>query len=610
MNKNALLLRFYQVAGWMIFLLLQSACGADNAVPTDNLSFALQSLQDQLINPEDYPGRRFGHSVALSADGNTALVADDTGSDSGTSANGAAYVFVKNGASWSQQQKLIAADKSAADYFGFSVALSADGNTALIGTPYSDNSGIIDSGAAYLFVRSGNSWSQQQKLIAADKTANDEFGHSVALSAEGTTALIGAYHKSDAMTWNGAAYMFVRSGANWSQQQKLTTADRASYDLFGYSVALSADGNTALIGAREKTASGSLSNGAAYAFIKNGTSWSQQQKFLATDKAQFDHFGESVALSADGNTALIGAENADINGTNDSGAAYVFVRSGTSWSQQQKLFASDKVSSDHFGRSVALSGDGSTAVIGLNPVFTEGAAYVFVRAGSNWAERQRLAAAAQGSRVDFGYSVALSPDANIFLIGADGGPAAYVFSLLGAPCNQNIDCLRGICVDGVCCDTTCGGGIGSDCQACSVKTGAKIDGVCGPAVVGTVCRPNAGVCDVIESCDGSVLSCPGDRIASVGTVCRPSTEPNDPPEYCDGVSPTFCPADLHTGCSCSLGQSQASQAGSLALLLIASIFALRLLRSNHTTTQTLMKSLQAGSAKLARAQHKRLSSGS
>src|SRR5579884_1576984 len=382
--------------------------------------------QAKLVASDGAAGDFFGLSVALSADGNTALV----GADGKNGFQGAAYVFVRSGTTWSQQQKLTAADGAAGDQFGGSVALSGDGNTALVGAD--GKNGF--QGAAYVFVRSGTTWSQQQKLTAADGAAGDQFGGSVALSGDGNTALVGADGKNG---FQGAAYVFVRSGTTWSQQQKLTAADGAAGDQFGGSVALSGDGNTALVGADGKNGF----QGAAYVFVRSGTTWSQQQKLTASDGAAGDQFGGSVALSGDDNTALVGAAGATIGSNADQGAAYVFVRSGTTWSQQQKLTASDGAVDDFFGLSVALSGDGNTALVGADGKNGfQGAAYVFVRSGTTWSQQQKLTAADGAVFDNFSLSVALSGDGNTALVGAYGKNgqqgAAYVFVRSGTTWSQ------------------------------------------------------------------------------------------------------------------------------------------------------------------------------
>jgi hypothetical protein len=355
----------------------------------------------------------FGWSVALSADGSTALI----GAPSNTSQTDA-YVFTLSGSTWSQQQVLEASVIVANYNFGLSVALSADGSTALIGASAKNSS----QGAAYVFTRSGSKWSQQQELTASDSVAaQNDFGLSVALSADGNTALIGASNKN---SFTGTAYVFTRSGSTWSQQQKLTASDSAAQDDFGRFVALSADGNTALIGAFNKNSF----KGAAYVFTRSGPKWSQQQELTASDSVEQDHFGRSVALSADGNTALIGAFNKNFT----KGVAYVFMRSGSTWSQQQELTASDAVAGNLFGISVALNADGKTALIGAGAKNSfQGVAYMFTRSGPAWSQQQELTASDAAVFDHFGLSMALSDGGKTALIGAfsknSGAGVAYVF---------------------------------------------------------------------------------------------------------------------------------------------------------------------------------------
>jgi hypothetical protein len=346
-------------------------------------------------------GDQFGIAVAISGD--TAVV----GAGGVGSFQGAAYVFTRSGTVWSQQQKLTATDGAAGDRFGSSVAIS--GETAVVGAwGVSSN-----AGAAYVFTRSGTVWSQQQKLTATGAAAGDDFGISVALSGE--TALVGA----DAVdSFKGAAYVFTRSGTVWSQQQKLTATGAAAGDQFGCSVALS--GKTAVVGAL----GASSYTGAAYVFTRSGSVWSQQQKLTATGGVAWDRLGSSVAIS--GETAVVGAWGVD----SETGAAYVFKRSGTVWSQQQELTATGGAGSDIFGFSVALSGE--TAVVGAYGVGSNtGAAYVFTRSGSAWSQQQELTATGAAVGYYFGSSVALSGETA--LVGAHGvgsyKGAAYVFAL-------------------------------------------------------------------------------------------------------------------------------------------------------------------------------------
>jgi hypothetical protein len=359
-----------------------------------------------------------GVSVALSADGNTALIGGPTDHSNA----GAAWVFTRSGGVWSQQGPKLVGTGAAGPFGaqqGTSVALSADGNTALIGGP-SDNNG---AGAAWVFTRSGTTWTQQGlKLVGTGAIGTDALqGTSVALSGDGNTALIGG-PRDNAQA--GAAWVFTRSGGAWSQQgPKLVGTGATGAANQGMGVALSADGNTALIGGP----SDSSNAGAAWVFTRSGTTWTQQgQKLVGTGASGSAVQGISVALSGDGNTALIGGPG-DNSGA---GAAWVFTRSGTTWTQQgQKLIGTGANNPAQQGYTVALSDDGNTALIGPYDNSDAGAAWMFTRSGAAWTEQgQTLVGTGTAGN---GSGLALSSDGNTALIGGpadnNGVGAAWVF---------------------------------------------------------------------------------------------------------------------------------------------------------------------------------------
>jgi hypothetical protein len=301
----------------------------------------------KLTGGEESGPARFGRSVTLSADGDTALI----GAPRDSNEAGAVWVFTRSGSTWTQQAILTGEGESGEGHFGRGLALSADGDTVLVGAP-NDSGG----GAVWVFARSGSTWTQQAKLTGEGESGNGWFGQSVALSADGDTALIGGYvDHSD----TGAVWVFARSGATWTQQgAKLTGAEESGEGEFGQSVALSADGETALIGGRED--GGGV--GAAWVFARSGAAWSQQgAKLAGGGESGAGEFGQSVALSADGETALIGGRE-DGGGV---GAAWVLERSGSTWMQQgAKLTGGEEVGKGQFGWSVALSADAETALVG------------------------------------------------------------------------------------------------------------------------------------------------------------------------------------------------------------------------------------------------------
>ena len=297
--------------------------------------------------------------MALSSDGNTAIIGayfDDVGANG---QQGSAYVFTRSGGVWTQQQRLNATGGATNDNFGRSVALSSDGNTAVVGATSANS----DVGAAYAFTRSGSTWTQQGgALTPSSGAASDNFGASVALSSNGNTAIIGASRDEvGANTDQGSATVYTRSGSTWTRQATLTANDGDASNFLGTSVALSSDGNTAIAGAPSINAPGS-----ATVFTRSGSTWTQQGASL-TD-GNFNSLGRSVALSSDGNTALIGASG-DTVGSNDAqGSVYMYTRSGGVWTKQRELTAFGGLKSDNLGSSVAMSGDGNTALVGARVI--------------------------------------------------------------------------------------------------------------------------------------------------------------------------------------------------------------------------------------------------
>ena len=321
----------------------------------------------------------FGDSVSISGD---YAIAGAKGADPyGRSSAGAAYIFERTSTTWVQRAILIASDATAGDSFGTSVSISGD--YAVIGASGADPNGS-SSGAAYIFKKStgGTSWSQQTKLTPAGAVPGDKFGESVYIS--GTDVIIGASGADPNGSSSGAAYVFVRSGSYWSQQAKLTPTDGQFADSFGISVSI--DGNYAVIGAYREDPGGVSGAGSAYVFYRYSTSWSQQAKLVASDKATNDYFGDSVSIS--GGYIIVGALFADPNGISGAGAAYIFVRSGSSWSQQVKLISPNPAGGGYFGTSVSIDGDRVVAGAPREYISTVrgGSAHVFKRASgtANW----------------------------------------------------------------------------------------------------------------------------------------------------------------------------------------------------------------------------------
>jgi hypothetical protein len=375
---------------------------------------------------------------------------------------------------WVQEAYLKAPNRDSEDYFG--TATSISGDTIVISTNYedsnqttitngsqanSDNSNV-QSGAAYVFKRTGTIWTQEAYLKASNTGSQDYFGYSTAVSEN--TIVAGAYGEDsnqttitngpngssdDSSSNSGAAYVFRRTGTNWAQEAYLKASNNHANDFFGISVAIS--GDTIVVGANQEDSSqttitngpnassddSSTNSGAAYVFRRTGTTWAQEAYLKATNNDSQDHFG--VAVSISGETIVIGAnledsnqntitngpEASSDNSNGQSGAAYVFKRTGTTWSQEAYLKASNNGSDYYFGNSVAIDGD--TIVVGASyedsnqttvtngpnassdkSSNASGAVYVFKRTGTTWKQEAYLKAANNNANDEFGYSVSIS----------------------------------------------------------------------------------------------------------------------------------------------------------------------------------------------------------
>jgi hypothetical protein len=393
-------------------------------------------------------GANFGSTVVLSRDGNTMAVAAYYEASAATGINGnendrsipeagAVYVFTRTGSTWSQQAYIKASNTGQAavgegfpegDQFGYSLALSSDGNTLAVGAIGEDSNAMgvngdqtdnsaNQSGAAYVFTRRGNAWSQQAYVKSSMTRPNVLFGYSMGVSANGDTLAVGEY---DADRGKGALYVLTRSNGTWSHQARIQADNAENGDSLGYSLAISDDGNTIAAGAADedclipginppgcdKDQPQDNSSGAAYVFVRNGTTWTQQAFIKASNPSRQDWFGVRIALSGDGNTVAVGAPNEDsaakgINGKQDddsaaeAGAVYVYTRSGTTWTQHAYVKASNTDAGDEFGSSLGLSADGRLLLVGArgedsnakgvngnqadNSVRDAGAGYLFSR---------------------------------------------------------------------------------------------------------------------------------------------------------------------------------------------------------------------------------------
>jgi len=303
----------------------------------------------------DNAGERdyFGSSVSISGD---YAIVGAYSEDTGGSDAGAAYIFYRDGATWSQQAKIWAGYPDDIDWFGYSVSISGD--YAIAGAPLEDTVGSED-GAAYIFHRdNGVEWRQATQIVADDAEARDNFGISVSIS--GDYAIVGASAEDTGGSDAGAAYIFHRDGEWWPQQAKIMAPDAQASDYFGIPVSIS--GDYAIVGSKGEDTGGSAA-GAAYIFHRSGeNTWDTGTKVMASDAAADDNFGRSVSIS--GPYAIVGADKEDTRGL-DAGAAYLYSRTGeNTWDTGTKIMADDAAADDNFGSSVSIFG--YYAIVGAN----------------------------------------------------------------------------------------------------------------------------------------------------------------------------------------------------------------------------------------------------
>jgi hypothetical protein len=425
---------------------------------------------------------KFGDIIALSGDGNTLAVGaplessaakgiNGKGANDPGQSSGAVYVYARNGDQWAEQAYIKASNPGSDDQFGFGVGLSADGNTLVVSAPYEDSgatgvngnqddNSIENSGAVYVFSRTGSTWSQQAYLKASntgEKDEGDQFGYSISVSDDGNTLAVGAIGEDSSAkgingnqadngsNGSGAVYVFTRSGGAWSQQAYVKSSTAARNALFGYSVALSANADTMAVGAFDED----RGRGALYVFTRTAGTWSQQARLRPTNSEPQDSVGCWIAISDDGNTLAAGAldedslltgvqpldKGADDEKTDKSaGAAYVFVRSGDKWTEQAFIKASNTGEDDWFGVRLALSGDGNTLAVGApnedsaakgingkqddDSADGAGAVYLFTRSGSTWKQDYYVKGTNTEKFDEFGSAMALSRDGRTMAVGA------------------------------------------------------------------------------------------------------------------------------------------------------------------------------------------------
>lgn len=390
----------------------------------------ISSEQAKLLADDGSPNAMFGNAVSVSHDGSVCVIGSVYSNVSGVR-KGAAYVFRRLSGVWVQEAKLAPSDLALDDFFGYAVAISGDGATVSVSAINHDSSGV-NAGAVYVFTKPGADWVQQTKLLPPSGDAPSSYGLSIALNGDGSTMAVGR-HLDDTPTVDaGAVFIYTRTGSSWSQQTKITVSDAAMH--FGRSVSLSDSGNHVAIGAYGNASD----NGCVYVFVRSGSTWTQQSRLTASDGSSGDSLGYSVAISKDASTVIAGAYSNDTKASG-AGAAYIFTRSLTVWSEHSKLMLSDGGAGDYFGYSVSISADGGVCAVGAysddDQGLNSGTVTMFKKNGTTWDQMSKLLASDGAANDRFGYSVALSGNAETCVIGANNNSnargtnagSAYIF---------------------------------------------------------------------------------------------------------------------------------------------------------------------------------------
>ena len=389
--------------------------------------WSVTPTETKIIASDGAYDERFGRDTAISGNGLYAISGAYWDGDNGSRA-GAAYIYEKSGNTWPQQAKIFASDAQLESYFGESVAINSDGTYAVVGAWQEDTAGT-QAGAAYIYTRSGSTWTQQQKIVGTDTGQYDYFGGQVAINDDATYIAVAAPYEM-------AVYIFTRSGSTWTQQAKCQPLDGPFNTQFGTSLEINSDGTYFITGDSSKTG-----GGAAHVFTRSGSTWTQQAKLVSSDLQASDYFGYDVALNSDATYAIVGAGFEDGGAgdpTSNAGAAYIYTRSGSTWTEQAKIQANDVTANAYFGVGTSMNSSGDRVIIGAYGLNNNiGSVYIFQRAGSTWTQQAKLRGSDANAVSGSGglKNVSMSDDGNTVIYahyyqtvnGVSGVGAAYIF---------------------------------------------------------------------------------------------------------------------------------------------------------------------------------------
>lgn len=372
---------------------------------TTKETFNLNTEERKLTSPVPKSPEYFGWSVCFSGDGSRLAVGDLRDGPN----RGAVFVYLRVGNNWTQEAKLFPAEAIADDFGGYDVSMTPDGTRFSVGYVLHDSNSIGDRGAVFIFSRTGNTWAQEARLLASDATTGDRLGWSTSISDDGSRVFSGAYVYPN-LTYVGAVYVFVRNGTTWTQEAKLQASDKANGDQFGISVDCDSTGSRVVVGAYLKDVNGLSDAGGGYIFTRTGTTWTQEMILTSPVPFTNEQFGTYVRLSKNGLIASVGAPNADARG-----AVYLYRYASGVWSYWTKLSASNGQEGDLFGTSFDVNSDSSIVVVGaynktVDGKATTGSVFVYKLKDGSWIQASIVTSSDNAAGEMFGWSMAVSPD--------------------------------------------------------------------------------------------------------------------------------------------------------------------------------------------------------
>ncbi|WEL16429.1 Beta-propeller repeat containing protein [Halorhabdus sp. SVX81] len=395
---------------------------------------------NKIVAPDGDSQDFFGFSLDIANDGQTLLVGSYRDSNPNGEMAGGAYVFRRNKESWYRETKLTANDGDEHDRFGYSVSLSSDGETAIVGTIADEDPNGTEAGAAYIYEKESREWHQRNKLSAPDGEAFDQFSRSLLLNPNGDTAYVGSPFREDSNgNTAGAIYEYSRESEGWKLVSRLVPENKHSIGSFGYAMDVSNGGERLFASGKIVPDTGGKTDTAAVnVFEKSGGEWVRQATLTASDRDRNDFFGETVTVSEDGQTVLVGASNDENPNGEHGGSVYLFENQDGEWHQAQKLTPADTGQRERFGLSLAMTSDPEAILIGApgesSDTGEQSRICVFKRDEGHW-QQDRVISAPENDPTDhFGTRVTVSEETGIAAVSApeaDGNKestgAVYVF---------------------------------------------------------------------------------------------------------------------------------------------------------------------------------------